>query len=112
PHLISSLFFSTSPAPPHTYPLSLHDALPISCPRADGCGRELPPGARAHQALRLLPLPARRDGNPGLGPLHSGLEEGVAVGLGARSEEHTSELQSRSDLVCRLLLEKKKTNKI
>src|SRR6266704_1801475 len=31
---------------------------------------------------------------------------------GARSEEHTSELQSRFDLVCRLLLEKKKTNKI
>src|SRR2546421_8768150 len=29
----------------------------------------------------------------------------------ARSEEHTSELQSRSDLVCRLLLEKKKNNK-
>src|SRR2546428_6140666 len=31
---------------------------------------------------------------------------------GTRSEEHTSELQSRSDLVCRLLLEKKKTHKI
>src|SRR3989440_8242577 len=33
---------------------------------------------------------------------------GVAVAPDARSEEHTSELQSRSDLVCRLLLEKKK----
>src|SRR5206468_12797775 len=32
--------------------------------------------------------------------------------LGLRSEEHTSELQSRSDLVCRLLLEKKKTKKL
>src|SRR2546421_7969024 len=32
----------------------------------------------------------------------------AAVGVGMRSEEHTSELQSRSDLVCRLLLEKKK----
>src|SRR5438034_2549393 len=32
-------------------------------------------------------------------------------GMGARSEEHTSELQSHSDLVCRLLLEKKKTTK-
>src|SRR2546421_12576212 len=31
-----------------------------------------------------------------------------AAGCGRRSEEHTSELQSRSDLVCRLLLEKKK----
>src|SRR6266576_5519807 len=36
----------------------------------------------------------------------------AAVRLGARSEEHTSELQSRRDLVCRLLLEKKKHNKI
>src|SRR2546430_4032093 len=33
---------------------------------------------------------------------------GAIVGLGARSEEHTSELQSQSNLVCRLLLEKKK----
>src|SRR2546421_5032412 len=33
---------------------------------------------------------------------------GLRLGLGLRSEEHTSELQSRSDLVCRLLLEKKK----
>src|SRR5438067_13455378 len=33
------------------------------------------------------------------------------LGLGSRSEEHTSELQSRFDLVCRLLLEKKKTTR-
>src|SRR2546421_4417962 len=36
----------------------------------------------------------------------------LAVALSLRSEEHTSELQSRSDLVCRLLLEKKKNNRI
>src|SRR5438034_5756302 len=41
-------------------------------------------------------------GTPGVGTIKS------AVGL--RSEEHTSELQSHSDLVCRLLLEKKKNN--
>src|SRR2546428_2112154 len=35
-----------------------------------------------------------------------------SVGSYARSEEHTSELQSRSDLVCRLLLEKKKKNRV
>src|SRR5438034_7802641 len=35
----------------------------------------------------------------------------TARGIGLRSEEHTSELQSHSDLVCRLLLEKKKTKK-
>src|SRR5690349_23697700 len=38
-------------------------------------------------------------------------EQGL-VGVVGRSEEHTSELQSRRDLVCRLLLEKKKKNKI
>src|SRR6478672_12703619 len=37
---------------------------------------------------------------------------GAPRGLAPRSEEHTSELQSRSDLVCRLLLEKKKTKNI
>src|SRR2546427_6289021 len=54
---------------------------------------------------RLLALhdPVRR------GPLHAGKEGGA--GPHARSEEHTSELQSQSNLVCRLLLEKKKKKK-
>src|SRR2546430_6385954 len=38
------------------------------------------------------------------------LENGIAVGARSRSEEHTSELQSQSNLVCRLLLEKKKND--
>src|SRR5215204_4206629 len=37
-----------------------------------------------------------------------GVTEPFSCGIGGRSEEHTSELQSHSDLVCRLLLEKKK----
>src|SRR5438270_6419727 len=41
----------------------------------------------------------------------SAFEALVARRVGLRSEEHTSELQSQSNLVCRLLLEKKKTNK-
>src|SRR2546421_8393479 len=40
----------------------------------------------------------------------STIDAALGDGDGIRSEEHTSELQSRSDLVCRLLLEKKKTN--
>src|SRR2546430_4947225 len=36
----------------------------------------------------------------------------IGIGVKKRSEEHTSELQSQSNLVCRLLLEKKKKNKI
>src|SRR5436305_14644277 len=45
---------------------------------------------------------------PGAAPVESGIRSGPA-GVDGRSEEHTSELQSRPHLVCRLLLEKKKT---
>src|SRR5207253_9449161 len=72
-----ALFFFTAPATTELYPLSLHDALPISRHRR-----------------RLSPLDR--------GPL-SGSWTSIQ-----RSEEHTSELQSRGHLVCRLLLEKKK----
>src|SRR5438874_3968991 len=59
--------------------------------------------------FRSAPPPRRRPHRGG-GPL---LDDGAAAGadarvVHARSEEHTSELQSRRDLVCRLLLEKKK----
>src|SRR6266478_7298416 len=56
----------------------------------------------------------RREGEGRLGDLEftlidtAGLDEGAKGSLTARSEEHTSELQSQSNLVCRLLLEKKK----
>src|SRR5947207_1686568 len=68
--------------------LSLHDALPISIFGAGG-GRELPSALVLEQAAKRF-----------------GSEAGRRVWQ--RSEEHTSELQSHSDLVCRLLLEKKK----
>src|SRR5438874_4244078 len=75
----------------HTYTLSLHDALPISGRRA----RPRAPGGGLSAAPRPLPqtTSCRRAGLP----------------RRRRSEEHTSELQSRRDLVCRLLLEKKKS---
>src|SRR5438132_14430610 len=78
----SFLFFFNITATPEIYTLSLHDALPISC--------------RSALAVRAGRLPRDR------------LEVRAAVPWPARSEEHTSELQSHSDLVCRLLLEKKK----
>src|SRR5262249_62389576 len=88
------LLFNATP-PTEIYTLSLHDALPI-CHRA---GRRVV--LRAGRGAALLPqaeLPAaprsRRRGAP------------------ARSEEHTSELQSLTNLVCRLLLEKKKKSHI
>src|SRR2546422_3013382 len=76
-------FFFNDTATTEIYTLSLHDALPISCRAPDRPARQLLGHLRVHRALR-------------------------SPRGGARSEEHTSELQSRLHLVCRLLLEKKK----
>src|SRR3712207_7985189 len=95
-----SFFFFNDTATTEIYTLSLHDALPIL--DIDQ------PHARAD-----LRVPARQ--LPGLHLLTADDDEAQAFGLGpvvgreaGRSEEHTSELQSRQYLVCRLLLEKKK----
>src|SRR5437773_11401293 len=78
-------FFFNDPATTEIYTLSLHDALPI--------------------LWRLLARPAGREE---LRP-EQRLPENRSS---SRSEEHTSELQSHHDLVCRLLLEKKKKKNI
>src|SRR5258707_14135254 len=83
-------FFFNDTATTEIYTLSLHDALPISSD-AEHRARMAPSESRSREpaAVSLMARfkPAR-----------------------ARSEEHTSELQSRQYLVCRLLLEKKKRN--
>src|SRR2546429_9514310 len=77
-------FFFNDTATTEIYTLSLHDALPI------------------YRGVRL-----------GRGPcLRGSVGEEVGCGHCLRSEEHTSELQSRLHLVCRLLLEKKKKKKV
>src|SRR6266851_4642529 len=78
----SMFFFFNDTATTEIYTLSLHDALPISGSAAR------PPGCRSGRPREKAPGPRR----------------------GLRSEEHTSELPSHHDLVCRLLLEKKKEN--
>src|SRR5438067_10949661 len=79
-------FFFNDTATTEIYTLSLHDALPIlSC---------VPPRG-AFYAFPRIDVP----------------EEDATWVKELRSEEHTSELQSRFDLVCRLLLEKKKKKK-
>src|SRR5260221_4131316 len=83
-------FFFNDTATTEIYTLSLHDALPI-CSRAT-CGSSR--SSREGHDDRLASLARGAAG---------------ATARCARSEEHTSELQSHSDLVCRLLLEKKKT---
>src|SRR2546430_12515323 len=82
--LVSVVFFFNDTATTEIYTLSLHDALPICA--APNCRRSRTP----HGALIVSWLRHRACCWP-------------------RSEEHTSELQSQSNLVCRLLLEKKKS---
>src|SRR3712207_9350787 len=92
--VVVSLFFFNDTATTEIYTLSLHDALPIS---------EAVVG-RSHRQAAVGPEPLLPRGRP-----HR--EEVTARGVRhplQRSEEHTSELQSRQYLVCRLLLEKKK----
>src|SRR5207247_10736630 len=60
-------------------------------------------------ALGIVRVPAVHRAHPGLSVRSDGASESSA--RRRRSEEHTSELQSRVDLVCRLLLEKKKENR-
>src|SRR5437016_11567684 len=76
-------FFFNDTATTEIYTLSLHDALPISEGEADA-------------------VVADFDAHLAVGGVHADVDDKM------RSEEHTSELQSLTNLVCRLLLEKKK----
>src|SRR5256885_12789096 len=82
-------FFFNDTATTEIYTLSLHDALPIS-------------GENDASREGLLFIKDGASGSKGLRGDHRGLHPR------GRSEEHTSELQSPCNLVCRLLLEKKK----
>src|SRR5205823_14164081 len=87
--LIPLLFFFNDTPPTEIYTLSLHDALPISVPKA------------AWRSLPTRPNHSCQDPDG-----YRGSQERII--WPSRSEEHTSELQSLAYLVCRLLLEKKK----
>src|SRR5258707_4133538 len=99
--MFSFYFFFNDTATTEIYTLSLHDALPISSGRAKERNGQVDEGT-VHR-LRRLVFQHRRNR---LRWLDAGEE--VKRWLAHRSEEHTSELQSRQYLVCRLLLEKKK----
>src|SRR5438309_8628246 len=94
----------TAPPPSVIYTLSLHDALPISRSSSSWSARgsRLPSPGRASCGCGMRKQAARREGI-----MLSRLAV-AACASRARSEEHTSELQSQFHLVCRLLLEKKK----
>src|SRR5690606_39990056 len=100
-----AIFLFHYPSPPEIYTLSLHDALPISSaisgslpnawPSNNTCWSTSAPAVAAWSTCsdRSMMKPRPR---------------AVVATIALRSEEHTSELQSRENLVCRLLLEKKK----
>src|SRR5438046_7456704 len=82
-----------SPAPTQIYTLSLHDALPILAMNSPTTSSRRRSARCATRATTSRPC-------SGVFP--------ASIRCAARSEEHTSELQSLTNLVCRLLLEKKK----
>src|SRR5207249_10950951 len=108
--LAPSLFFFTHPAPTPTYTLSLHDALPIFASRADALATAYRAAASTLDGLVAAATATDQALRDALwGAAAFGVDGSVpALAPLGRSEEHTSELQSRFDLVCRLLLEKKK----
>src|SRR5438270_4847111 len=85
--MFSFFFFNDTPTT-EIYTLSLHDALPISCSINGTANSDCTVSIALIYRGSVFTSPTR-----------------------TRSEEHTSELQSQSNLVCRLLLEKKKKNK-
>src|SRR5256886_13573317 len=97
--MLDLLFFFNDTATTEIYTLSLHDALPI-CER-DRPRQSLPGFQVHHRELGVLLLGVGIRLGSDLGHAYHGLL------VTRRSEEHTSELQSQSNLVCRLLLEKK-----
>src|SRR5207253_4520866 len=95
------------PPPPRTYNLSLHDALPILGRTPSACAPFVqppvycPPPVYPGTVVRFTATVLPQTG--------SGTPTGSVTffnGATSRSEEHTSELQSRGHIVCRLLLEK------
>src|SRR5690606_41478008 len=93
--------------PPHNatidiYSLSLHDALPILSSASNSMSLRIYPLANRRLILNRIPSISFSSQGTSLSMTKPGLRKS------SRSEEHTSELQSRENLVCRLLLEKKK----
>src|SRR3712207_6869939 len=97
---MASILFFKDTATSEIYTLSLHNALPIcrGCGRRGGGGGRHPLGAATVRGRAVAAAAVRLDGASGRSP---GRRRRLA-----RSEEHTSELQSRQYLVCPLLLAK------
>src|SRR5439155_22450412 len=100
---VLAFFFYIDAAPPQIFTLSLHDALPISSLQPGDRRVERPRTDRAVERAHVV----EQQGH-GARAVVERDEDEPRRRREPRSEEHTSELQSRGHLVCRLLLEKKK----
>src|SRR5690606_39694231 len=106
----STLYCHTAPPPLHSFPTrrssDLHLIAQPPCPASSGRGGAAPLVRHRGDARRRgqSQAPSRTLSHRRAAPGH---RAGALPGAGGRSEEHTSELQSRENLVCRLLLEKK-----
>src|SRR5436309_5286085 len=108
-----TFFLFTDTATPKIYTLSLHDALPILTHLAQGLRLNLTNALAGNLKLFAHFLEraavtvdeAKAQGQHAAFAFREGIQH--VHDLWPRSEEHTSELQSRENLVCRLLLEKK-----
>src|SRR5690606_39775499 len=96
------IFIAYATHPTKIYTLSLHDALPISAPRPRS-----PPPTRWRGMTPTTGTPRPSSSSAESATSANGRSTPPATPSRPRSEEHTSELQSRENLVCRLLLEKK-----
>src|SRR5690348_17907904 len=103
-HMLSFAFFFIDTATTEIYTLSLHDALPISPIKIQA----IAPAVQRRPRIVLAHFRVQRV-NLGSGDVGRIADQQIKQ-QAARSEEHTSELQSPVHLVCRLLLEKKKKN--
>src|SRR5207253_10272259 len=106
---VSSVRLYCTPSKSRLHSPSLHDALPIFTIHGLEPASEVPYAHADHLSIQVKII-ALFSGEIGLH--YAGLERPVihimdTQMIGVRSEEHTSELQSRGQLVCRLLLEKK-----
>src|SRR5260221_10348177 len=109
-HYLPHFFFFNDTATTEIYTLSLHDALPILL-KDERRGPQLALRVAARQEVLQPVRIAHLQPHalvPEIGHRRQAQIQLLAQALQQRSEEHTSELQSHSDLVCRLLLEKKK----
>src|SRR5260370_31445835 len=101
-HSLLFLFFFNDTATTEIYTLSLHDALPIS--NTTTWSRH----SRRIEPISLSAYAFCRGERGDVGRSRMAMDRSLRMKIHGRSEEHTSELQSHLNLVCRLLLEKKK----